>query len=987
MKKTFILFVFTLTFASTLFGQLTPGDSSITVTQGFLPSVLVEDTLVSGCLEAFNVTYTGDTDSLSIGYFNKAGSNSFPFESGIILASGNVQTSLGPNTAGGAGGGLSGTSGDADLSLLSGVTTYDATILEFDFVPSSDTLKFRYIFASEEYNEYVCATVNDVFGFFLSGPGITGIFSGNSMNLAFIPGTTIPVSINTVNNGSVGSAGSTTNCPDPVYFLGNSAYYTDNTGGLAIEYDGLTVPMVATAVVVPCETYHIKLKIADGGDSVFDSGVFIETGFTDGTSVALENVNPAGTLNDLYEGCESYYIFTRTDTTDLSFPVDIQLSFGGTATMGVDITTFPSVFTIPVGQKRDTIFYTAFMDGQQESTETFIIDILAGCPCDPTPTGDTITIYDYVEFKAGITNTDSMYCGIAAPTTLDLNAVCISHPAWFIDFLWSTGETTETITVIPPVPGNSDVYWVAISDLCGNTLIDSITVGVSNLSGLSLATTDALCYGVCNGIAQVTPLGSSSGIQYLWSDPNIGTTSSGNIYTLCADNYTVTVTDGSYCKFSQNFVINQPNASLSPSSGISPIPNEFCTDPGQLLLTAVANIPNVTYSWNGASATTNTLNVSPLPGINTYYVEIEDYCGFSVFDTLNIYVSNVENSNISYTDISCYGECDGYAEVLPSGIPPFIYQWGSNNSGSFTTYVNILDSLCADTFNLNIVDAIGCDYSEEFEIFQPDSFNAELTGLSATDTMWCGVNPPALVSIAGYSNLNDVNYLWSTGATSEGIFVAPQQGTSLYSVEISDNCGNSKTAEVNLIVSTLSGIDVVVDSTLCYNTCDGAIQVSPQGGITPFTYNWSANASGTANSGNISNMCAGNYSVTVQDAGGCEFISNFDIFSPDTLSNCRITNEETMFCGISAPASITLETYVNSDVSYMWSTGDNTPTYTFAPVTGANIYWVDFEDQCGNIHRDSIVISVSNFASAFVIETNTLCYADCNGQVSVTPIN
>lgn len=993
MKKTFTLLVLTLIIAVSAYGQYVPGDVPIMVVNPVNPQVLVQDSLVSGCVEAFNVVYKGDTsltqlDSTSIGYFKRNGSLSFPFESGIILATGHATNAVGPNNSGSSGGGLPGTSGDPDLTLLSGVPTYDATILEFDFIPSSDTLTFRYIFASEEYNEYVCATVNDVFGFFISGPGITGIFSGGAQNIAFVPGTTIPVSINTVNNGSIGSSGSTNNCPDPVYYLGNSAYYTDNTGGLSIQYDGLTVPMTATAIVIPCETYHIKLKIADGGDSVYDSGVFIETGsFTDGTSVSINNVNPAGTMNDLYEGCESFYVFSRTDTTDLSFPVVIQLAFSGTATMGSDITTFPTTITIPIGQISDTIYYTAFMDGINEPAETFIIEVLAGCPCNPEPASDTITIYNYVEFKGSITNTDSMYCGITAPATLDLVAVCISHPAWFIDFLWSTGETTETITIIPPTPGHSDVYWVAISDLCGNTLIDSIIVGVSNLSGLSLSTTNALCYNACNGIAQATPLGTNSNIDYIWSGPNIGTTTSSSIYTLCAGNYAVTVTDDSYCEFHQNFTITQPNAALDTSSGILPINTDYCNSPGQLTLTAFANIPNVTYSWNGAGASANTMTVSPASGQNVYWVKIQDFCGFAVYDTVIINVSNVENSNITYTDASCFGECDGYVEVLPFGIPPYTYQWTSNNSGFFVTNTNSVDSLCADTFSLNIIDAIGCTFYEDFEIIQPDFFDPALTGISVNDTMWCGVTPPSLVSLEGYSNLTDVNYLWSTGETNEGIFVSPQQGTALYTVTISDNCGNSTTDQVHIIVSNMAGINLTADSTSCFNSCDGAIQVVPQGGNTPFVFNWSPAASGTANSGLINNMCSGMYQVTVVDNGGCEFISPFEITSPPPLSECTITNTNIKFCGVAPPPSITLETSVNTGVSYLWNTGDVNNSLTFSPVTGANIYWVDFTDVCGNVHRDSIVISVSNLAGAYVIGTKTLCYGTCDGQISVTPIN
>ena len=123
-----------------------------------------------------------------------------------------LSTAVGPNDQGGAGDDLLGFSGgDADLDQLAGVSTYDAAVLEFDFIPASDTLTFDYVFGSEEYNEYVCGTVNDAFGFFLSGPGIAGPYTNGAENIALVPGTTTQVSINTVNNGTVGSSGSASN--------------------------------------------------------------------------------------------------------------------------------------------------------------------------------------------------------------------------------------------------------------------------------------------------------------------------------------------------------------------------------------------------------------------------------------------------------------------------------------------------------------------------------------------------------------------------------------------------------------------------------------------------------------------------------------------------------------------------------------------------------------------------------------------------------
>ncbi len=967
--KSILLFVFTTFVLSASAQQYV---NPIVIIDTLTPQELVADTLISGCVTASNITFAGA--STQIGYFYCPDSCSFDtiMHSGIVMASGQVTNAIGPNTSSGITGSMS-MPGDADLDALIPQSTHDAAVLEFDFIPSSDTLQFKYSFGSDEYLEYVNSSFNDIFAFFLSGPNPLGGAYVNQ-NIAIVPGTTTPVSINNVNTGSYSQ-----------YYINNGTGSSPN--GEALEYDGYTIGMYAAASVIACETYHIKLAVADAGDSVLDSGVFIESGsFTDGTSVTINNVNPAGTMNDLYEGCESYYVFTRNDTNDVSFPVDIQLAFSGTATLGSDITSFPSVVTIPIGAISDTVYYTAFMDGIQESTETFIIEILAGCPCDPTPASDTITIYDYIEFKAGIINTDSMFCGITPPATYDIVSTCVSHPAWFITYLWNTGSTDSIITVVPPLPGHHDIYWVAISDLCGNTIIDSITIGVSELSGVSITATDALCFGACNGTVNATPLGTSSNIDFIWSEPSIGTTYTGVLNNLCAGYYSVTVTDDSYCEFSDDFFIDEPSAALDPSSGIITVDTAFCDMPGQITLEASANIPDVTYAWNGAAVTTNTLDVVPSVGINAYTVAISDFCGYTIIDTVNIYVSQVQNSFLNYENTSCYGVCDGSVSVLtPSGIPPFIYQWGSNNSGSFTTSESTLDSLCADTFNLNVIDAINCLYIADMIIEQPDSFNAELSGIVSTDTMWCGTTPPPTIGLEASSNIQDVNYLWSTGETTQGIFFSPAQGNSMYWVTISDNCGNSKVDSVHVIVSNMSGVNIITDTCTCFNSCDGFVQVNPIGGIVPYTYNWS-NGIGSASSNEISTLCKGNYSITISDDGGCLYQSDFVIGGPDSLSQCNITNQATMFCGVNAPASITLETEVNTEVSYSWNTGITTETLTFNPVTGANIYWVDFTDNCGNTYRDTIIISVSNFSGAQLVVDSTDCYNSCTGEVDVTAI-
>lgn len=160
--------------------------------------------------------------------------------------------------------------GDQDLDKLANGTSQDASIIEFDFVPTKNTIEFRYVFASEEYNEYVGSEFNDVFGFFISGPGITG-----SENLAVLEDGTTPISVNTVNLKT-----------NPENYRDNSYenYVSLRTkkGNTAqalyekLEFDGLTTVLIAKHEVEPYKVYHLKIAIADVADEFLDSGVFLE---------------------------------------------------------------------------------------------------------------------------------------------------------------------------------------------------------------------------------------------------------------------------------------------------------------------------------------------------------------------------------------------------------------------------------------------------------------------------------------------------------------------------------------------------------------------------------------------------------------------------------------------------------------------------------------------------------------------------------------
>jgi hypothetical protein len=215
-------------------------------------------TILGSGITASGISFTGAGSAA--GFFTGGLASGIGIDSGIILTSGNATLAPGPNGSDAATG-SNGLAGDASLTALVSKPTYDATVLEFDFESAGGDLFFNYVFASDEYNEFTNSSYNDVFAFFLDG-----------VNIALIPGTSIPVAINTVNGGNPLGTGALF----PEYFNNNDP--SDGGPFFDLQYDGFTDVFTAYALGLSAGKHHIKLAIADTSDYVLDSAVFIQAG-------------------------------------------------------------------------------------------------------------------------------------------------------------------------------------------------------------------------------------------------------------------------------------------------------------------------------------------------------------------------------------------------------------------------------------------------------------------------------------------------------------------------------------------------------------------------------------------------------------------------------------------------------------------------------------------------------------------------------------
>lgn len=308
MQQTIALLVFlVLQFSSV---------AQLHVTSQVSPDTLLQKTLLSesSSLKIIEVKYTGHKSQL--GYFKTEFSDYIDIKEGVILATGEAINAIGPNNSSRITGNLQG-NGDADLTRIAKNRTEDACILEFTFIPEGSHFEFQYVFASEEYPEYVNHGVNDVFAFIL-----TDLETGKRKNLAFLPISKEAVTVDNVNS-----------IKNSEYFIlngrwikGENQKYVEEKelGEYAynFQYDGFTTWLKAESMVVSGQRYSLKIAIADAGDGAYDSAVLLKrNSFKSETDIAK---NMKKEMDELIRYFDAEHVIQRNDSLVLILNIQFE---------------------------------------------------------------------------------------------------------------------------------------------------------------------------------------------------------------------------------------------------------------------------------------------------------------------------------------------------------------------------------------------------------------------------------------------------------------------------------------------------------------------------------------------------------------------------------------------------------------------------------------------------------------------------------------
>jgi hypothetical protein len=448
-----ILLSFVLTIHST--------QSQIAITSGtsITANDLVESIITEG-ITYYNAQFIGHESSKGI--FTNGSSTNLGIDKGIVLSTGYAASIQGPNSSGNTSGNMGITAPPLPFIFPN---ANDPAVLSFSFIPETDTLRLTFVFGSEEYNEWVGATYNDVFGIFISGTDPSG-GNYNKKNIALVPGTAnTAVSINNVNNGyaptGIVPTGPCTNCD----------YFNDNTGGLTIEYDGFTVVMTAWALVVPCEPYEIIIGVADTGDFLGDTGVAIEKNSIGFPEISVELILDPPDISDIMiEGCVSGEVIFRLPHAGYA-PYTLCFDIQGTAVNGVDYEWIDNCVTFQAGQDIAIVNIVPFYDEIIEGMEHIILIPVNTLGC--IVRYDTITIYfdDYIGLQT-VTSPDLMICP-GQETDIWVNVYNGLEPH---TITWEPGTLSGDIITVSP--DTTTMYYATIFDKCMGSIVDSVLVTV-----------------------------------------------------------------------------------------------------------------------------------------------------------------------------------------------------------------------------------------------------------------------------------------------------------------------------------------------------------------------------------------------------------------------------------------------------------------------------------------------------------------------------
>jgi gliding motility-associated-like protein/uncharacterized repeat protein (TIGR01451 family) len=805
------------------------------------------------------------------------------------------------------------------------------------------------------------------------GAGANGIVGGSVANSPTgADSTVLKFRVTVVNDCLIFRCDQTIENNAYIFGTGNISGNSYNNNGLSDLYDAQGCPVNASGILsvniascpIPAITYNSPICVGEN----------IQFSFPASTTATYVWTGPNGFTSSIHNPTISSAVIANQGT------YNVEVTYDG---LDCIIDTFVSVtVNIPPTIQLNSITNVNCYNG---NTGAISITANGGGPftyawsngnATPNPIGLTAGTYT-------VTVTNSSSCTVSQTFTVNQNAqltgsiqnqsnyngynvscfenvsdgstlVSVSGGSPGYTYLWNNGMTSALISGL-----QSGNYSVLVTDNLGCTLNLSTTLTKPPLLEVQLAETDVLCFGESNGTITTTPTGGVAPYSFAW---NNGATSQ-NLTGLPIGVYTLSMLDANNCPVSATTTISQPGTPILISESHSDV---LCygNSTGSIDVSVTGGTSPYTYSWSSGQSTEDLTSI----GSGLFTVTVTDILGCQEALTVNVQQPAQALTLVeTHTDALCIGGQQGTINLQVSGgTTPYLYSW--NNGSTIEDQANLL----AGIYTAQVTDNNNCQSSINIEILDPSN----TTVLSEAHTnVACFSGTTGAIDLSVTGGLPPYVFDWTNGAITEDVF---NLAAGNYGVNVVDlnGCGEFLSVIItqpNTFVSgTISQVNV-----LCSGSNTGTMQVTPANGVLPYTFLWSNGATNAS----ISNLTAGNYTVTVTDFNGCAISISSQITQPpspvvitETISNVSC------FGGNNGSIQVAVVGGVPG-YNYSWSTGS---TSTSISTLVAGNYDLTVTDQNNCVYTESYVVSEPSAPLTFNFTTiDNVCFGSSAGSATV----